>query len=418
MSFFESLTHRFKALSYERQKEIAQKGSEAERLTLAKSTKTNREILFYLAEHDPMAEVRQRVALNRSTPAQANELLARDDHEDVRLALSGRLVKLLPSLPVDKQSQLYAFTVQALGTLALDEVLKVRRALSASLKDHAYAPPDVAAQLAHDIEREVSEPILRFCVALSDDVLSNIIASHPADWAAEAIAQRSKVSGFLAKKLIQKENVKAGQYLIQNKGADINEDVLHEIVSRAAEFPEWHEPLATHHVLPKKMANQLARYTDARIRKMLQKKGGYEIDEADTVLDATRRRVELQDAIETRTLKDLKQQIVNLDKKGELDEQLISDHFALGDIGFLYEFLAYRLNTNEEKIRQAFGLKKADVICAICWKSGLSARFAFRLQQELAKVKRSEWLVPKGGDEYPLTEEKMNWHLKFLEIDG
>jgi len=160
MNFLKRISHYLKPLPYDVQKQIAVKGSKDDRLTLAGS--------------------------NNTTPAQANELLSHDAHEDVRLALSGRLVKLLPALSLDKQSQLYAFTVQALGTLALDEVLKVRRALSASLKDHAYAPPNVAATLAKDIEREVSEPILRFCVALSDEVLADIISTHPAEWAAEA----------------------------------------------------------------------------------------------------------------------------------------------------------------------------------------------------------------------------------------
>ena len=417
MNFFEKLIHRFKPLPYERQKQIAKDGNQSERLTLAKSTKTNREILFYLAEHDPMAEVRQRVATNKATPAQASELLARDAHADVRLALSGRLIKLLPALSVDKQSQLYAFTVQALGTLALDEVLKVRRALSASLKDYAYAPPDVATALAKDIEREVSEPILRFCAALSDEILSDIIATHPATWAAEAIAQRPKISAKVAKQIIQKENKQAGSFLIVNMGAEIDDSVLQEIVDRAAEFPEWHEPLATHHVLPKKMANQLARYTDARIRTMLQDKGGYEVDEADSVLDATRRRIKLQENSQNRTLKDLKRSIKDLDRRGELDEQMMGDYFAIGDIGFLYEALAYKLNTTESKIRNAVGTKKAGVICAICWKADLSARFAFRLQQELAGIKPGELLVPKGGSEYPLSVKDMKWHLEFLEIN-
>ncbi len=417
MKFIETITHRFKALPYNRQKEIAVKGGKAERMTLAKSTKTNREILFYLAEHDPQAEVRQRVAMNKATPAQASDMIARDQHEDVRLALSGRLIKLLPELSLDKQSQLYAFTVQALGTLALDEVLKVRRALASSLKDHAFTPPDVAGQLAKDIEREVSEPVLRFCVALSDTVLSDIIATHPAAWAAEAIAQRPKISAGIAKKIIQKENNKAGQYLLANKGAEIDDEVLQEIVMRAQDFPEWHEPLVSNHKLPHKMANQLARYTDARIRKMLQDKGGYDVDEADTVLEATRRRIKLQENSKNRTLKSLKRQIKDLDIAGELNEEIINDYFAIGDIGFLYEAMAYKLKTTETKIRKAIGMKKPQVICAMCWKADLSARFAFRLQQELAGIKPAEVLVPKGGNAYPMSEKDMLWHLDFLEIE-
>ena len=416
MNFFKRLSHHIKALPYDAQKELAQKGNVQARLTLAASTKTNREILFYLAQHDPAAEVRQRVAINKITPSQASDILSRDTHEDVRLALSGRLIKLLPDLDMDKQSRLYAHTVQALGTLALDEVLKVRRALSASLKDHAFAPPDVAATLAKDIEREVSEPILRFCVALDDKILSEIIATHPADWATEAIAQRPKISKQIATKIIQKENAKAGQLLLNNKNADIDESVLQEVVLRAQQFPEWHEPLVTNFTLPQNMAAQLARYTDARVRKILLDKGGFDVEEADTVLDATRRRVDLQESTKNRTLKQLKQQIKQLDQNGELTEEKFSDHFAIGDTGFLYEALAFKLNTTERKIRKAFAMKKAEVICAICWKAGLSARFAYRLQQELAGIKGQDLIVPKGGSAYALSDKDMRWHLEFLEV--
>jgi len=165
------------------------------------------------------------------------------------------------------------------------------------------------------------------------------------------------------------------------------------------------------------MATQLGRYTDARIRKMLQDKAGYDVGEVDSVIDATRRRIKLQENLENRTLKDLKRHIKDLDGRGELNEELIADYFSIGDTGFLYEALAYKLKTNEAKIRKAIGMKKAEVICAVCWKAKLSARFAYRLQQELAGVKKSELLVPKGGEDYPLSEKDMKWHLKFLEIE-
>ena len=133
---------------YDSQKQLAVSGKTRDRLALARDINTHKEILFYLAEHDPDEKVRKAVAQNIATPMQANTKLATDASVDVRMALAGQLVKLLPDLSVDTHSQLYAFAVQALGTLALDEVLKIRSALTSTLKDHAYAPPSVAAQLA------------------------------------------------------------------------------------------------------------------------------------------------------------------------------------------------------------------------------------------------------------------------------
>ena len=406
----------FKILPYEKQKEIAQNGTVKQRLTLAKSSRTNKEILFYLAQNDPVDRVRQCVAKNIMTPLHANEMIAGDANEDVRLALSGRLVKLLPDLSPDKQSQIYAYTVQALGTLALDEVLKIRKSLAVTLKDHAYAPPSVAAQLARDIEREVAEPILRFCVALEDEALVDIIASHPRPWAAQAIAQRSKISAMVSRAVIGSNNKKAGQYLIKNKGAEINEDVLHEIIIRAKDFPEWHEPLIENHKLPDNIARQLARYTDARIRKLLQEKGGFDFDETEIVTDATRRRIQLEDKIKKRSAKNLKKQIYDLERKGQLTEPLMVDHLALRDNDFIYEALAEKNNADTGKVRKIFKMKKAELICALCWKAGFTMRFAFRLQQDLAGISHKELIVPKDGSDYPLSEEDMLRHLEYLDI--
>ena len=195
MGFFSKLFgSKNKAEVYEAEKNIALSDNVKDRLKVAKNPKTHQEILFYMAQTDGSAEVRLAVAANKTTPVQASEVLSKDKSEDVRLALAGRLAKLLPDLSSDKQGQLYKFAVEALGNLALDEVLKVRVALSSALKECADTPPSVAGQLARDVEREVSEPILRFCIALSDDDLLDILKSHPASWAVQAVAQRPTIA--------------------------------------------------------------------------------------------------------------------------------------------------------------------------------------------------------------------------------
>lgn len=421
MSWFEKLFGRNMPIpeKYEKEKDIALAGSVKQKLSLAKNSKTHKEILFYLAEHDRDPKVRQAVAKNKSTPMQANATLAIDNDVDVRMALAARLVKLLPDLSMDTQSQLYAYAVQALGTLALDEVLKIRKGLASSLKDHAYAPPAVAAQLARDIEREVSEPILRFCTALKDEDLIDILATHPASWAAEAVAQRPQLSAPVSKAVIQTENAKAGTLLLNNDGAEINEDVLQEIIKRAKEFPEWHEPLVTRHNLPPDMARQLARYVDARVRKLLQKKGEYDLKTTEIVTDVTRRRINLQEEKEQSPSSDgnVVARVNNLLAKGELTEEVITDYLALQDKEFLIAALACLAGTKQSNIEKIFSIQKPKMVCAICWKAELSMRFAFRLQQEIAHIPTKELIYPKDGTDYPFDAGEMKWQLEFLGIE-
>lgn len=401
---------------YNRAKEIATQGSEKKRLSVAKNEKTNREILFYLAENDPSAKVRTAVAKNPSTPYHASKALSTDANIDVRMALAERLVKMLPDISLDKQSRLYAFTVQALGNLALDEVLKIRRALTATLKDHAYAPPAVAMQLAKDIEREVSEPILRLCTVISDQDLAEILASHPAEWAAEAVAQRSKLSSLLSLAVVKKSQGKAGALLLKNKGAEIDETVLNEVIERAKDFPEWHEPLVTQHKLPPEMAVRLSRFVDSSIRKMLLEKGQYDEETIEIVSDATKRRMALQDSPGADDPNTIKQKVHALHVENKLNETLLADHLAIQDREFIVVALSFIVNAKIENIRKAFTYKKPKLICAICWKAGLSMRFALRLQQEMANIPSKELIYAKDGSDYPMTPEEMEWQLEFIGV--
>jgi len=283
--------------------------------------------------------------LPKNSLSSLREQLAIDSSQDVRIALAGRLVKLLPELSVDDQGKLYAYAVQALGTLALDEVLKIRKSLSSALKDYASAPPSVVAQLARDIEREVAEPILRFCVALNDDDIVDILASHPQSWAAEAVAQRSKISSKVSRAVIGSGHMRAGQYLLENKNAEINHELLYEIIERAKEFPEWHEPLATNYRLPADMSKTLARYVDARIRKILEDKGEYDLVTTEIVTETARRRIALADENLDDELS-IMRRVKELKNSGKLTQEMVSDQLALGNKDFLIAAFACLLKTN------------------------------------------------------------------------
>ena len=264
----------------------------------------------------------------------------------------------------------------------------------------------------------MSEPILRFCTALRDDDLIDILATHPASWAAEAVAQRPKISALVSKAVIDTGNSKAGTLLLENKGADVNEEVLRTIIERAKEFPEWHEPLAINHKLSDEMATQLARFVDSRVRKILED-NEYDLQTTEIVTDATRRRIALKEEMEDE-LKDPKKTIARVQKlknSNELTEEVIADALALRHEYFVMASLAALIGTAPDEIVKAFSIKKPRVVCAICWAAGLSMRFAFRLQQELAHVPTKELIYPRDGTDYPFEPEDMKWQLEFLGIE-
>lgn len=407
----------------EEERAIAQSGNEKDRLALAKSEKASQEILQYMAEEDNSARVRGAVAKNPSTPLSAAPVLSKDSSQDVRLQLAQRLVTILPDLPNDKHSQLYAFAVQALGDLALDEVIKIRRALTETLKDLAHTPPSVAFQLAKDLERTVSEPILRFCTALSDEALIEVLETHPANWAAEAVAQRDKVSAPVSKAVIDTGNRKAGQFLLENKGANISSSLLEEIVERAREYPEWHKPIAARAELPPLMASKLAAFAESSARKILMERSDLDQAAINEVLNVMQRRldygtekkkVEKKKNLEPETKESAQVRAQKIHGKGDLTENLLGDALAMQDKEFVLESIALLTGYTRASINRIFDARAPKSICALCWKAGLSMRFALQLQQTLGRVPTASLIYPKGGTDYPFPAEEMAWQLELL----
>lgn len=404
-------------LSEEDEKALAKTGTERQRYALACNEKTSQEILYYLALHDPSSKVKKAVATNPSTPLQASSLLAKDKDKDVRLVIAQRIIKVLPSLTEEKYSQLYAFAVQSLGMLALDEVLKVRKALSETLKDYAHTPPSVAAQLARDLEREVSEPILRFCAALSDEDLIDILKTHPANWAAEAVAGRKSLSGRVSEAVINTGNVKAGQILLQNEGAEILPDLLEMIVERAREYPEWHKPIATRKNLPPLMAMKLAAHVGNTVKKILVERSDLDAVTIGEIIAIVKRRMEYEDNRKKNFDKSNPvERAKSLHASGNITEDVVTDGVSMQDKQFVMACLALRAKTTIADIEKVFDVRAPKSICAICWRCGFSMRLALKLQQTYGRVPASALIYPRGGTDYPLTEEQMRWQLDMIGI--
>lgn len=402
-----------KPKSYAEQRESLKSANVKERMTLAKNSKTNKEILYYLAEKDPEAKVRKAVAENLSMPVQVSPVLAGDSDKDVRLALAKRLFALLPDVSQDEQSQLYAFVVQALGTLALDEVLKIRVALSSTLKDHAHTPPKIAGQLARDVEQEVSEPVLRFCAALSDEDLLDILRGHPASWVIEAIASRGEVSEEISEAVIESKDKHGGAELIGNDGAQITEGLLHTIVQMARNLPEWQKPMAVRKSLPMSIAKELAEFVDASVRELLYQRGDFDESMTEEIAAVFRRRVDFADEVEDETPH---QRLRRLIGEGKLTEETISDALAMRDREFAAAALGHMVKATPEKILTIFDMKAAKPVVALAWYAGLTMRMALLLQKEAAHVNPKEIIYPKGGTDYPLSGDDMEWQLEFLGL--
>lgn len=374
------------SLSRDAEKAIALGDDQDARMKLALSPSSSREILCYMAVKDPSA--------------------------DVRGVLADRLSRLLPDLAGDRQGVLYKYVVEALGALALDEVLKVRLALSSVLKDYADAPPDVVTRLAKDVERQVSEPILRYCMALPDDALLEILKAHPETWAIAAIAGRPSVSEPVSGAVIGTGDRTAGRILIENAGADISLDQLRHLVDEARHYPEFQKPVALRKNLPPEIAFELIGFVDQSIRSVLLERTDFPADVSGNLADMVKRRVEFG----KETGETPQEKVARYFREGKINEEVIGDAIAVRDYLFVKLALSGILRVPLATLEGVFDTKSAKAITALSWKSGLSMRMALRLQQDVAKIPYKELIYPRGGTDYPLGEADMIWQLDFIGV--
>lgn len=401
---------------YAEERDQAKSDNAKDRLALAKNPTTHLEILYYLAE-DGDVRVRRAVATNASTPLHVSRVLAEDKDVDVRLALAERLMAMLPELTDEQHSHLYAFAAQALGVLALDEVLKVRLALSSVLKDKLYIPQQVASQLARDIERRVSEPVLKMCSVLPDEDLVDILMQHPESWVIQAIAGREALSERVSDAVFETGDVPGGKILIANPGARLSESTLQKIVERARSTPEWHKPLALRKHLPGEMVLEISKFLDDSLQKLILENTDYDPETQDIIRENVQRRMRfLVDDKGNRI--DPKKKVQILFAKNRLTEEEIGDALALRENDFVIDALSLKTGLDQTIIRRMIDTHSAKAVTALTWKAGLPMRFALQLQQDLAHVAPRELLYPRNGTEFPMSEADMRWQIEFFTEEG
>jgi hypothetical protein len=114
--------------------------------------------------------------------------------------------------------------------------------------------------------------------------------------------------------------------------------------------------------------------------------------------------------------KSVRRKVHRLHASNQLTEDVLGDYLAMREHEFVIIALSIKVNAKTETVRKIFKLQKPKLVCAVCWRAGLSMRFALRLQQEMAQIPPRELIYPKDGTDYPLTAEEMEWQLEFIGV--
>ena len=407
-------------LSYDESKRLARDGDPAAREHLAGREDVRPEVLYFMAEDDS-AEVRGRIAANLSTPRQADLILARDRDEAVREKLARKIELLLPELDADQQAQAYKYLVEVIEILAQDQVIRVRQIVAETLQEVASAPSHVIRCLARDVAEVVACPVLEFSPLLSDQDLLEIIESGGDSGRLSAISRRQGVGEQVTDAIVATQDEGAISALLDNGSAQIREEALDGLVAAAIEVSAWQEPLVRRPRLPASAVRKLAAFVASSLLDLLKARHDLDRETARLVAREVERRIEdaakeaAQKGLETAAGETAEKRATRMFEAGELDDQVLIRALNGGDRDLVRHGLALRADLPLSLIDHVLAAHSAKGVTALAWKAGCAMRFASQLQLRLGGIAPNHVLNPRGGTDYPLSDEAMAWQLDFFQ---
>jgi len=152
---------------------------------------------------------------------------------------------------------------------ARDIEIRVRVALSESLKSNPSIPHDVALRLAND-EVDVALPILEFSMALTEGDVIEIIRSTENVAKLIALSKREDVTDPVSSALVYKRNEEVTVSLLSNESADISENSLLTAVEEFAKNGDVINSLINRGGLPIGVVEKMITQTTDKLRKTIE----------------------------------------------------------------------------------------------------------------------------------------------------
>lgn len=400
-----------KRLSYEEARRRLEQDKSEDKRMLARGHNVAPEILYYLAE-DNSVEIRRDVARNPSTPIQADNLLCSDSDSEVRSELARKIARLVPGLPPEENARLREEAIAILEQLARDTLPKVRRIVAEELKEATEVPKHIMRKLADDAEDEVACPVLEFSPLLNDDDLREIIAAGASVGALKAIANRDSVSEAVSDDIAATLEIPAVADLLANPNAQIREETLDRIIDQAREVQSLHEPLAMRPNLSIRAMKRIAGFVASALVHNMIRRNELAETTAEEVLDRVRKRIRDEQVGEDEEQK-LAEQARDFHRRGMLNDDFITECIQENRRELTIQCLAVMSDIPAKAVRQILMSKSGRAVLALAWQAGLSARVGFDMQTSLALVSPAQLVAAKDGQDYPMDESEMVWHLSY-----
>ncbi len=221
--------------------------------------------------------------------------------------------------------------------MAKDVAVRVRSALSQSLKTNPHIPHDVAVSLARDIE-EIALPFIEVSTVLTDADLIEIVKSGSAE-KQTAVARRPAVSEGVADMLVEKGAETAVAALMANEGAEVSAKAMGRALDRFPTSVAIQTPLVNRAKLPVTVAERLVAMVSEKLRDQLVAKHELPLDLATDIVLQSRERATYA-LVGGAGENELMALVEQLRHGGRLTPSLILRSLCLGDLPFFEAAMA------------------------------------------------------------------------------
>jgi uncharacterized protein (DUF2336 family) len=213
------------------------------------------------------------------------EALRKSPLPEVRETIAQKICEYFNNGVFEEKEELLACEIIRL--FARDVELRVRKALSETLKNNPSIPHDVALRLAND-EVKVAMPMLEFSMALTEGDIIEIIRSTENIGKLIAISKRESITEHISSALIHKRKDEVVVSLLGNKNANIPERSLIVAVEEFAQNSDVINSLIDRGGLSVGVVEKMIALTSEKLRKRIEEKLGVTTDNLSTLINETR----------------------------------------------------------------------------------------------------------------------------------
>ena len=201
-----------------------------------------------------------------------------------------------------------------------------------------------------------------------------------------------------------RKDVPASKILIRNAGAVFTDELLHKIIDRARDYPDWEEDIAVRKDLSLDLARKLAGFVSQKVLDVLEKRDDFDPATRVEIANIVKRRIEFNRPGGAVELPDNK--VERYVKAGNLTPGVITDALAWQDHKFVLLALAHLSKIHPIVVEKMLRSGSAKPIVALCWKAQLPMRVALELQRSYAHLPPKDFMYAKGGNDYPMSSQR------------